>query len=270
MIFKDHVNTQAVNIALDAMKKQKRYADAVALMQPLVEKFPQDPYVNARYIEMLTRNGEKDKAKLAAVSQAKISDRNAIAAAEAFVQAEQYPDAIALLRDAVRTKPDEIDLQFELGSVLERSGDKAAAEKEFLALLSKHPEHAQTLNYLGYMWAESGVNLERAADMLVKAVEQEPRNGAYVDSLGWVYFRQGKLDLAEKYLTDATKLMPRDATVKEHLGDVLAKRGEATRALSLYRAALTLDPETKDLDKLRSKIAELEKQQQAQKAVTPR
>ena len=116
------------------------------------------------------------------------------------------------------------------------------------------------------MWADSGVNLERAAEMLVKAVAQEPRNGAYVDSLGWVYFRQGKLELAEKYLTDATKLMPRDATVKEHLGEVLAKRGETSRALTLYRAALNLDPDAKDLEKIRSKIAELEKAQQAQKA----
>src|SRR5262249_17137834 len=99
---------------------------------------------------------------------------------------------------------------------------------------------------------------------------QEPTNGAYVDSLGWVYFRQGKLDLAEKYLTDATRLMPRDATVKEHLGDVFAKRGETSRALTLYRAAVTLEPEAKDLDKLRSKIAQLGKHQQAQKAVTPR
>jgi predicted Zn-dependent protease len=268
MVFKDHVNAQAVNIALDALKKEKHYSDAVALLQPLVDKFPQDPYVNARYVEMLARAGEKDKAKLAAAGQAKVGVKNAIAAAEAFVQAEQYPEAIALLRDAVRAKPDEIDLQFELGSVYERSGDKASAEKEFLSLLAQHPENAQTLNYLGYMWADSGVNLERAADMLTKAVAQEPQNGAYVDSLGWVYFRQGKLDLAEKTLTDATKLMPRDPTVKEHLGEVLAKRGETTRALSLYRAALNLDPDAKDLEKIRSKIAELEKQQQAQK--TPR
>ena len=64
--------------------------------------------------------------------------------------------------------------------------------------------------------------------------------------------------------------MPRDATVKEHLGDVFAKRGETSRALTMYRAAATLDPDGKDVDKLRSKIAELEKRQQAQKAVTPR
>ena len=107
------------------------------------------------------------------------------------------------------------------------------------------------------------MNLERAAEMLNRAVKQEPRNGAYVDSLGWVYFRQGKLELAEKYLTDATHLLPRDATVHEHLGDVLAKRGDVHRALDLYRAALTLEPEPKDEAKLRVKIAELERQQAA-------
>src|SRR5947209_11942913 len=110
------------------------------------------------------------------------------------------------------------------------------------------------------MWAESGTNLDRAADMLNQAVKLEPRNGAYIDSLGWAYFRQGKLDLAEKYLTDATRLLPRDATVHEHLGDVLAKRGEVGRALDLYRAALKLEPEAKDEAKLRTKISELEKQ----------
>jgi tetratricopeptide (TPR) repeat protein len=270
MIFRDRVNAQAVNIALDAMKRQKRYADAIVLLQPLVDKFASDPYVNARYVEMLARAGEKDRARIAAATQTKFGVKNTIAVAEAFVQAEQFDVALGVINDAARSKPDDLDLQFELGSIHERAGDKAAAEKSFLVVLAKHPEHAQTLNYLGYMWAESGTNLERAAEMLNRAVTQEPRNGAFVDSLGWVYFRQGKLDLAEKYLTDATHLLPRDATIRAHLGDVLAKRGDANRALTAYRAALTLDPETKDLDKIRSKIAELEKQQQAQKAVTPR
>jgi Flp pilus assembly protein TadD len=142
--------------------------------------------------------------------------------------------------------------------VLERAGDRAAAEKAFVTLLEKHPDHAPSLNYLGYMWAENGKNLERAHEMLVKAVSQEPTNGAYVDSLGWVYFRLGNLELAEKYLTDATSLLPRDATVHEHLGDVLAKRGDMTRALQSYRTALSLDPEGKETEKIRSKIAELE------------
>jgi len=261
LIFRDKPNTQAISVALDAFKKQKRYADAVALLQPLVNQFAADPLVNARYVEMLLRAGDKDRARVAAATQTKFGTRNTIAVSEAYAQNDQYETAVNLLRDAVKNKPEELDLQFELGSVYERSGDKKDAERAFTQILDKHPDNAATLNYLGYMWAETGVNLDRAAEMLNRAVSQEPRNGAYIDSLGWVYYQQGKLDLAEKYLTDATRLLPRDATVHEHLGDVFAKRGDLHRALDLYRAALTLEPEPKDEAKLRSKIAEVEKQQ---------
>ncbi len=261
LIFRDKPNTQAISVALDAFKKQKRYADAVALLQPLVNQFAADPLVNARYVEMLLRAGDKDRARVAAATQTKFGMRNTIAVSEAYAQNDQYETALNILRDAVKNKPEELDLQFELGSVYERSGDKKNAERTFTQILDKHPDNAATLNYLGYMWAETGVNLDRAAEMLNRAVSQEPRNGAYVDSLGWVYYQQGKLELAEKYLTDATRLLPRDATVHEHLGDVFAKRGDLHHALDLYRAALTLEPEPKDEAKLRSKIAELEKQQ---------
>jgi len=266
LVFRDKPNAQAINTALEAMKKEKHYADAVALLQPLVDKYASDPFVNARYVEFLLRAGDKDRARVAASTQAKFGVRNTVGAAEAYVQNEQYDAAVTLLQDAMKAKPDEVDLQFELGSTYERAGRKADAEKTFQQILDKHPDNSQTLNYLGYMWAESGVNLERAQSMLQKAVAAEPRNGAYIDSLGWVYFRQGKLDLAEKYLTDATKLLPRDATVHEHLGDVLAKRGDVGRALEVYKTALKLEPEAKDEAKLRSKIADLEKQKpQAQR-----
>ena len=261
LVFRDKPNAQAIGIALEAYRKQKNYADALTLLRPLVDRFGSDPLVNARYIEMLLRNGDAERARTAAATAAKLGPKNATAAAEAYIQNQQFEPAIAILRDLARTKPEDLDTQFALGSAYERAGDRKHAEEVFLQLLDKHPEHAATLNYLGYMWAEVGVNLDRAADMLTRAVQQEPRNGAYIDSLGWVYFRQGKLDLAEKYLTDATHLLPRDATVHEHLGDVFAKRGEYHRALDLYREALTLEPEAKDEAKLRVKIAELEKQQ---------
>lgn len=264
-IFRDKPNAQAIGIALDALKKEKKYRESLELLQPLVDKFGSDPFVNARYVEMLSRLGEKDKAHAAAAVQQKFGTRNTIASAEALIQAGDNMAGLSMLNNALQSKPDDIDLQFELGSAYERAGDRAAAERAFLSILQKNPEHAATLNYLGYMWADSNTNLDRAADMLSRAVKQEPHNGAYVDSLGWVYFRQNKLDLAEKYLSDAARLLPRDPTVHEHLGDVLAKRGNYKRALDLYRVALTLDPEAKDEVLLRSKIAETEKQQTAQR-----
>jgi tetratricopeptide (TPR) repeat protein len=264
-IFRDKPNAQAVGIALDALKKEKKYKEALDLLQPLVDKFASDAFVNARYVDLLSRMGENDKAHAAATAQAKFGTRNVMSSAEALIQAGDYSAAIALIDGALKTKPDDTDLQFELGSAYERAGDHPAAERVFLQILDKNPEHAATLNYLGYMWADSNTNLDRAAEMLSRAVKQEPHNGAYVDSLGWVYFRQGKLELAEKYLSDATRLLPRDPTVHEHLADVLAKRGNYKRALDLYRVALTLDPEAKDEAKLRSKIAEVEKEQTAQR-----
>jgi len=262
LVFQDKPNSQAIGIALDALRKEKKYTEAIVLLQPLVNRFASDPYLNARYIEMLLRAGDKTRANEAAATQAKFGPKNAIATAEAFVSLQDYPSALTLLKQQVEAKPDDLDLAFELGSVYERSGDRANAEKTFAAILQKQPENAAALNYLGYMWAESGENLDRAAEMLTKAVNQEPRNGAYIDSLGWVYFRQGKLDLAEKYLLDATHLLPHDATVQEHLGDVFAKRGDLMRALTTYRHALTLEPEQKDEAKIRLKIAELERQTQ--------
>jgi predicted Zn-dependent protease len=261
-VFHDRPNTQAINIALEALRKQQKTAEALALLEPLAAKFPSDPFVNARYVEALFRAGQKDKAKELAAAQAKLGSRNAITVAEAYMQAGENATAIELVKNAAAARPEDTDLQFQLGSLYERAGDRKTAEKAFLALLEKNPDHAPTLNYLGYMWAEGSVNLDKAQEMLTRAVGQEPNNGAYVDSLGWVYFRLGKLDLAEKYLTDATRLLPRDATVHEHLGDVLAARGDRQRALQSYRTALDLDPEAKDVDKIRSKIAELERKSQ--------
>lgn len=259
LVFRDKPNAQAINIAIEALRKQEKNADVVALLEPLITKYGNDPFLNARYVESLIRGGDKAKAKQVAETQIKVSSRNAIAAAEAYASAKDMTSAIALMKNAVAAKPDDLDLRFQLGSLYERANDFKLAEQSFLSVLEKSPEHAPTLNYLGYMYAERNVNLDKAHDMLTRAVGQEPENGAYVDSLGWVYFRLGKLDLAEKYLTDAVRLMPRDPTVHEHLGDVLTKRGDSVRALQVYKTALDLDPEEKEMQTLRTKIAEIER-----------
>ncbi|HUP47087.1 MAG TPA: tetratricopeptide repeat protein [Thermoanaerobaculia bacterium] len=261
-VFRDQPNNQAINIAVEAHRKEKEYEEAAELVRPLAERFPADPFINARYIEMLSRIGDTERARAAASTQARLGTRNVIAATEAMIQAGLHGDAIAYVSKALEAKPDEIDLLFELGSAHERGGNHAAAEEVFLRLLDEDPDHAPTLNYLGYMWADANRNLDRAAEMLVRAVAQEPRNGAYVDSLGWVYYRLGKLDLAEKHLTDAARLLPRDATVHQHLADVLAEQGKRERALEVYRLALTLEPEPQDEEKIRSKVADLERQTQ--------
>ncbi|HMF09115.1 MAG TPA: tetratricopeptide repeat protein, partial [Thermoanaerobaculia bacterium] len=119
-------------------------------------------------------------------------------------------------------------------------------------LLSLRPADAPTLNYLGYMWADRDVHLGEAKTMLEKAVEREPRNGAYRDSLGWVYFRLGQLDIAERNLREAHRTDPDDPTIEEHLGDLAEKQGSFQRAVEHWQRALTLKPE--EPEKIRAKL----------------
>lgn len=263
--FRDKPNAQAINIAIDAFRRQKKYAEALAFLEPLVSRAKNDPFVNARYIEMLSRTGDKMKANTLAAAQVRAGTRYVVSTGEAFVQAGDYPAAISIIREGLKATPEDIDLQFQLGSTLERSGDRKAAEQVFTTILSQQPENANALNYLGYMWADANENLDRAQEMLTRAVAQDPRNGAYIDSLGWLYFRQGKLELAEKYLSDAVNLLPTDSTVHEHLGDVLARRGANDRALASYRTALTLDPTPENEQSIRTKIAAIGQRQTSQR-----
>jgi predicted Zn-dependent protease len=258
-VFREKPNSQAINIAIEALTRDKKYKEAVALLEPLAAQFSSEAFIHARIIEMLVRSGEKEKAKAAAAAQVKAGPRNAITAAEAYIQADDYETGIAMLAAASKANPEDVDLVFQLGSAYERAGKHDQAEKTFLSILTKNPDHAASLNYLGYMWADANRNLARAAEMLERAVAQEPRNGAYLDSLGWAYFRLGKLDLAQKFLAEAASLIPRDPTIQDHLADVYAKTGDSARALETYRRALSLEPEDKLAAQLKTKIAELEK-----------
>ena len=88
-------------------------------------------------------------------------------------------------------------------------------------MLDVNPKNAQALNYYGYMLADRGMRLDEARDMIQRALDQEPLNGAYLDSLGWVYFKQNKLEDAEAALRKAVEREPHDPTIRSHLGDVL-------------------------------------------------
>ncbi len=153
-----------------------------------------------------------------------------LAALAVFQRRRMYERSAAAAAEALKRFPDSSEIRFDLAAALERSGRWEAAVEQFRKLLAVQPDNASALNYLGYMFAERKENLEEARTMLLKAVEQDPTSGAYLDSLGWVYFRLGDLDLAEKHLLDAVKLEPFDATLQEHLGDLWVARNQLHKA----------------------------------------
>jgi len=105
-------------------------------------------------------------------------------------------------------------------------------------VLAIHPQSAVVLNYLGYMNADRGVRLDESLNYIKQAVTLDPGNGAYLDSLGWAYFRMGKYDLAEENLTRASSHMGKDPTVQEHLGDLYQKTGRLKLAAAHWERAI--------------------------------
>ena len=113
------------------------------------------------------------------------------------------------------------------------------AEAEFRKALVIDPDNATILNYLGYMFADRGVNLPEAHSMIRKAVDLDPQNYAYLDSLGWVYFKSGEYGLAEENIRKANERNNGDPTIHDHLGEVYEKTGKLKQAVAQWERSMT-------------------------------
>ncbi|SDG39655.1 tetratricopeptide repeat protein [Pelagibacterium luteolum] len=117
------------------------------------------------------------------------------------------------------------------------------AEEDFLRALELNPEHPDVLNYLGYTWVDRGENLNEALDMIERAVELSPRNGYIVDSLGWAFFKLGRIDEAVEQLETAVRILPADPEINDHLGDAYWMAGRQREAMFQWRIAIDVDEE---------------------------
>ncbi len=248
------VNPRAVRILLLIARDTEDFAYGLAQARAALAADKENAEWLGAVAEFQFRSGDRRPAaealdRLAASKEAE----RALAAADVYARLKEYASAVRVARDAVKRFPESPDALFRLGSSLERAGNSAEAEKVFSKLLEMRPNDSAAQNYLGYMWADRGENLEKAQILLEKAVGREPRNGAYLDSLGWVYFRMGKLETAQVNLLEAHRREPDDPTIEEHLGDLSERQGNVARAVSHWERALTLKPE--EPDKVRKKLA---------------
>ena len=146
---------------------------------------------------------------------------------------------------AKATDPKQLDerFYFELGATCERKGDYEEAEKYFQKCLQLAPDFAEAQNYLGYMWAEHGTKLEKARELIEKAVKAQPKNAAYLDSLAWVLFKSNQPKEALPYALQAVEFCsPPDATVFDHVGDIYAALNQMDKAREAWRRSLSLEP----------------------------
>jgi tetratricopeptide (TPR) repeat protein len=172
--------------------------------------------------------------------------------AQDYEKGKRWPEAAQTLDDAEKlasTNEEKASVDFSRGAMLERQKQYDASEKQFRKVLELDPKHIEAMNYLGYMLADRNVKLDEAAQLVKKALDVQPDNGAFLDSMGWVCYRQGKYAEAQRLLERALEHQP-DPTIHDHLGDVFAKLGRTKEAVAQWQASLkeAQNPAQTDID----------------------
>ncbi len=233
---------------IDTYREAKQWPQATAAAKEAVQKMPGDRDLRMVLDSQLADTGEFDTAvtDIRSLLKGGPEDREVyLRLGIIYTRAKRWNEALDALSKAeqLSTKSDDkAYVNFLRGDLYQRQKMFDQAEAEFKKVLAvtapTDPQSAATLNYLGYMNADRGVKLDESLNFIKQALTFEPTNGAYLDSLGWVYFKLGKYDLAEENLTKAEAHMSTDPTVQEHLGDLYQKTGRLKLAAAHWERSV--------------------------------
>jgi len=229
---------------IDTYREAKQWPEATAAAKEAVQKLPNDRELRMVLDTQLADTGDPEKplADVRSMLKGKPEDRDVyLRLSIMYTRLKRWSDAEEALNKAeqLSTKADDKEYVYFLrGSTYEREKKYDQAEAEFKKILVANPQSAATLNYLGYMNADRDVRLEESLNYIKTAVSLEPTNGAYLDSLGWAYYKLGKYDLAEETLNKASLRMGSDPTVQDHLGDLYQKTGRLKLAAAHWERAV--------------------------------
>ena len=250
---------------MDTYRAAKDLPKAMQTGKEALAKYPADPAIRTSHALLLGENGQTDDAVkiLRAQLHGDAGDREAyLNIAQVYERGRRYKEAEEAARAAEvlpgQARDNEI-VWFLLGAIYERQKFFDKAEEQFKKVLAVNPKNAPVLNYYGYMLGDLGIRLDEAEALVQQALKEDPFNGAYLDSLGWIYFKENKFGASESTLRKAVERERHDATIHSHLGDLYAKTGrgdlaaaEWEKSLVEWRRSLPADMET-------DKVAELEK-----------
>jgi tetratricopeptide (TPR) repeat protein len=236
---------QSTAQVIETYRAAKDFKQAESEAGAACKKYPDNRTLKIARASVLADMGRTDEAAAATrqLLGGKDDRETYIALASIYHQGKRFKEEGAALDDAAKLSQNEDEketLHFMRGAMFEGMKNLEAAEAEFRKVLELNPGNAAAMNYLGYMLADRDVRLQEAYTLIAKAVDLEPNNGAYLDSLGWVEFRMGKLDEAETNLRQAIQSSgtSSDPTVHDHLGDVLLQKGQIKDAIAQWELSL--------------------------------
>jgi tetratricopeptide (TPR) repeat protein len=174
--------------------------------------------------------------------------------ADLYADQKRTDDAVRMLEQARKTFGDDQAIAMRMANAYEADGRLGDAEKELRRLMAEDPLNADAMNSLGYMLADRGLRLPEAVDLAERAVTIEPENPAYLDTLGWALFKQGRTDEAAAPLSKAATILTGNSVIQDHHGDLLARRGRTAEAIAAWQRALAGDGEQIDRAAIEKKI----------------
>jgi tetratricopeptide (TPR) repeat protein len=261
----DEEDRRARLLVMDTYRSAKDLPKALQAGKEALAKYPGDSAIRASQALLLADNEQTDEAvkTLLAQSSKLEADRESyLNVAQVYERGKRYKEAeqAAHAAEALPGQPrDKAVVWALLGSIYERQKFYDRAEQEFKKALAVDPKNAYVLNYYGYMLGDLGQRLDEAESLVQRALHEEPFNGGYLDSLGWIYYKQNKLTDAEAMLRKALEREGRDATIHSHLGDVYSKLGRTEQAAAEWEKSLAEWRHAAPADVENDKIAEIEK-----------
>jgi tetratricopeptide (TPR) repeat protein len=252
---------------VDTYREAKMFDKAIEVSRKAAAADPKNRELKLMLASELADQGHADEGLVMAKGLLDNSDKDRVvwlAMGQMEIRLRRWKDAEDDFNKAaaLTTKAeDRTYLVFLRGELAERQKHFEPAEQFFREALDLDPSSAITLNYYGYMLADKNSRLPEALKLIRKAVELEPMNGAYLDSLGWVYFKMGEYELAEENLRQAAERDQTDPTVHEHLGDLYEKTGRIRLAAAQWELSLAefaksapADVEPGDVAKVQKKL----------------
>lgn len=166
-----------------------------------------------------------------------------LAQSELLCGRNQFQACYDLLNDALKAHPGNNEILYARAMAAEKNQRHDLMEQDLLTLINGNPNNTAALNALGYSLADRSQRLDEALTYITRAYSLEPNDAAITDSLGWVYYRQGKLAQALQYLKKAYELTP-DPEIAAHLGEVLWMNGQREEAKTLWQDSLKKHPQS--------------------------
>ncbi|MGE5646948.1 MAG: tetratricopeptide repeat protein [Acidobacteriota bacterium] len=236
---------RASALIVETYRQAKDYAKAEQEADAALKRYPNDRTLALVRASLIADMGRIDEA--AAATRKLLDGKNDrdtyLALAQIYEKGKRFKEEGEAIDSAEKLCRNDDDLEsvvFMRGAMYEKMNNLDAAEAQFRKVLEINPQNAGAMNYLGYMLADRNIRLQEAFKLIAKAVELEPNNGAYLDSLGWVNFRLGRLDEAETALRRALERTSTgsDPTVRDHLGDVYLEKGRFKDAIAQWEISL--------------------------------